>query len=170
MKKIAKREKGRPRIRPGFIWSKSQRRFIRSRSADSTKASISRGNPAFGIILPVSDVRNLLRSKSSIVRWGPRAGINPLPKEAEEKPCYLIGKDGDGRTSILGIGKPSRIAANKTRVKSLRKFPTPKAIKLLGNPNTRGPVIKRGLIEIQKPQAKKDEEKDQGVLHKILSD
>lgn len=164
------RKSKKVKVRPGFIWSKSQRRFIRSRSTDSAKDSGSRGNPTYGIVLPTESVQEILRSKSSIVRWGPRAGINPLPKEAEEKPCYLIGKDGDGRTAILGIGKPSRIYANKTRIKSLRKFPTPKAVKLLGNPNTRGPVIKRSLLEIQKPPAEKDEAKDQGALHKILSD
>lgn len=133
-----------------------------------------KGEPTgFGILLMKDNLDAILKMGSGIVHWGSGAGIEPLKKDVQGKPVYLMAKFKCGKTAILGIGKAQRLEAHKTRIKVLRKFGEEKKIKLLGNPNTRGPVIKRDLIhflDAKKVEPAKAEDKAAPkAMEKILS-
>lgn len=231
-----------PTCKPGFRWSPSQRRCIRSRSKDAASSLVRRKLPsaiigklkklsesgmgfqlvvlimkngkhlshikvlngsialvpqglninqvinvrlakgkktnnkaeptAFGIMMSRDSAASILGMGSGILHWQSSTGIEPLKKECQDKPAYLIAKDKDGKSMILGIIKASRLESHKSRIKVLRKFSKEKAVKILGNPNTHGPTIKRELIHFlddKKTGAPEESKSDDTAVGKILA-
>ena len=158
-----------PKCRPGFRFSNTLGRCVRKKGGPGRTL---RAAPDFGMVLDEKTAANIIGRAASVLNWAPMSGVNPLPKEAAGKACYLISKDAEGDLSVIGVVRAVPAGDRKAKIVSLRKFSEPRKVTL--RDGATGPVVPRSKIQFHpdaKPDADKSEPGDKDeTIEKILHD
>jgi hypothetical protein len=130
------------RCPPGSKLDRRTGRCVREKSEKKGKGIRAlREAPEYAIVLNEMLAGEVMKSKGSIIFFGPNAGTVPMPKDAHGKACYLIRKSGDGSMAVIGIVRPTILGDRKARISPLRKFGDARGVKLAQG--AKGPVVRR---------------------------